>query len=104
MEQQPEEPKGRLVTKELFDLGAVGATPAAIESLEANLADGAEFVMRHVTGFWGDIDPEDRAANERALKDGGRIFSSFTLSDGQAIWVITEADRSSTTILLPSDY
>lgn len=61
-------------------------------------------VDRHVTGDWGDLDEFDRQQNDNALKEGGRIFSAYHTSDGNKVWVITEADRSYTTALLPEDY
>jgi hypothetical protein len=88
--------------KPLFQLGQIVATPGALELLESKAPN--EFIARHVSGDWGDLCDEDRQANNEALKDGSRIFSSYDLNDGQKIWVITEADRSSTTLLLPSEY
>lgn len=73
-------------------------------ALIENDVDASELVMRHVLGFWGDLDVEDREANERALVSGGRIFSAYTLPDKSRVWVITEADRSVTTLFLPSEY
>jgi len=58
---------------------------------------------RHVRGDWGDVDAEDRAANDRALREGTRVLSSYR-AGGVKFWVITEADRSATTVLLPSEY
>lgn len=60
--------------------------------------------MRHSQGDWGDLDEEDRRANERSLQDGTRLLSAYRFSDGRRLWIITEADRSATTILLPEDY
>ena len=64
----------------------------------------AGMIDRHVSGDWGDLDEFDRQQNDEALKDGGRIFSAYHTSAGTKVWVITEADRSSTTALLPEDY
>lgn len=65
----------------------------------------ADYVERHVCGDWREMHAEDARANREAVTEGARIFSSFQLgSSGRVIWVITEADRSATTILLPSDY
>ncbi len=61
-------------------------------------------ITRHAAGDWGDLDSHDRGENDRALKHGGRLFSAYTTSSGLKVWVITEADRSSTTALLPVDY
>jgi hypothetical protein len=91
-------------SKPLFSLGQTVATPGALELLEENGQTPSEFIAQHHSGQWGDLDEEDKRANDAALKDGSRIFSSYNLNDGQKIWVITEADRSSTTLLLPSEY
>ena len=91
-------------TKLLFELGQVVATPGSLETLKTAGHTPVEFLSRHVRGDWGDLDSEDKQANEDALKDGGRIFSSYRLADGTVLWVITEADRSSTCVLLPSEY
>jgi hypothetical protein len=57
-----------------------------------------------MAGDWGDVDQEDQAANDHALEDGSRLLSAYTTLKGQRIWIITEADRSATTILLPEEY
>ena len=88
----------------LFPLGQAVATPGALEALQEAGQNPAEFLNRHVNGDWGDLDAEDKSANERALHDGSRIFSAYSTSAGVKLWVITEADRSSTCILLPSEY
>jgi hypothetical protein len=59
---------------------------------------------RHANGDWGDLDDADHAANELALRDGSRLFSDYTLTNGLRIWIITEADRSATMILFPHEY
>ncbi|HDH99838.1 MAG TPA: hypothetical protein ENF74_02475 [Firmicutes bacterium] len=68
----------------------------------------AKFVLqslkRHVRGDWGDLCEEDRQANEEALAHGGRLFSAYTAEELPKIWIITEADRSVTTILFPEEY
>ena len=61
-------------------------------------------VTRHLAGDWGDLCDEDRVANEQALTEGGRLFSSYTQEGDQKIWIITEWDRSVTTVLLPEEY
>lgn len=88
--------------KPKFSLGKLYATPGALEALHA--AGHPLTVARHAQGDWGDLGPEDRAANDEALRTGGRIFSSYDLPGGGRVWVITEADRSSTTVLLPDEY
>ena len=66
--------------------------------------DAGRLSDRHVHGDWGTIHPGDKGANEQALQDGDRIFSVYTTSKGVKLWVITEADRTSTCILLPDEY
>ena len=88
----------------LFCLGQIVATPGALLALEQAGNSGSEFLNRHACGDWGDLCPEDRQANDEALKDGMRLLSSYRLSDGTKIWIITEADRSVTTLLLPEEY
>lgn len=87
-----------------FNLGDVFITPGARDALSnsTNLPFG--YLLRHQMGDFGDLDDEDKATNEEALKLGNRIFSAYHLEDGTKIWIITEADRSSTTILLPEEY
>ena len=87
----------------LFALGQVVATPGALDLLARAGANPVSFLVRHVTGDWGSIDPEDRGLNERAVRSGQRVFSVYHVG-GETVWVITEADRSATTILLPADY
>ncbi|MFD2112545.1 hypothetical protein [Thiorhodococcus fuscus] len=61
-------------------------------------------LQRHVQGDWGDLTTEDFEANRLALREGFRLLSSYRISDGVKVWIITEADRSVTTVLLPEDY
>jgi hypothetical protein len=88
----------------LFPLGRLLATPGALAALERAGCDPVHLIARHVTGDWGELDAEDRDANERAVREGSRILSAYRLPAGQRIWVITEADRSLTTLLLPEEY
>jgi len=90
--------------KPRFPLGQVVATPGALEALEATGQSPMEFIQRHVVLDPGELDEEDQQTNEEAVADGGRVFSSYLLKDGRKIWVITEADRSSTCLLLPDEY
>jgi hypothetical protein len=90
--------------KPLFPLGQVVATPGALAALEAAGQAPYEFLVRHVTGDWSGLPEEDIRENERALKHGLRLFSAYNLADGTRIWVITEWDRSVTTLLTPSEY
>jgi len=87
-----------------FPLGQIVATPAALEALRKAGQSASEFISRHSTGDWGEVCNEDKEANEVSLKEGSRILSAYRLTDGTKIWIITEADRSSTCILLPEEY
>ena len=102
----------KLFDKPLFRLGQILATPGALATLERLGVDPLSLVLgRHVLGDWGDLCDEDRELNTLSLTNGMRIFSSYklTASSGddattETVWVISEADRASTTILLPSEY
>ena len=88
----------------LFELGRTLTTPGALRAM-TEAGDGPlDFLVRHAHGDWGDVPPEDAQANEDALEHGLRILSSSQTSSGKRLWVITEADRSATTILLPEEY
>lgn len=91
----------------LFQLGNCRATVGAMETLAKGGGDwqlnAAPYLARHQDGDWGELDAHDRAANETALKTGARILSAYTV-EGERIWIITEASRAETTILLPEEY
>lgn len=88
-----------------FELGRIVATPGALALLGDTGADPTELLRRHHGGDWGDVDAHDCRANNAALKNGTRLLSSYTLpGGGSSIWIITEADRSSTCILRPAEY
>jgi hypothetical protein len=87
-----------------FILGQVVATPGALEAMKESGESPAVFLDRHVRGDWGEVCEDDRRLNDEALSDGSRLLSLYTTGDGAKLWVITAADRSSTTILLPSEY
>ena len=87
-----------------FPLGQVVATPGALAALEEAGDRPADLLKRHLAGDWGEVDEHDRQENERSLADGCRLLSAYTLSTGTRLWIITEADRSSTTLLLPEEY
>jgi hypothetical protein len=87
-----------------FPLGQVVATPGALDALTASGETPAGFLRRHLTGDWGSLDEEDRRENELSLAQGFRLLSAYELSTGVRIWIITEADRSATTLLLPEEY
>ena len=84
-------------------LGKVVATPGALKLLSEMGEDLFGYIARHATGDWGELCAFDRRQNEIALRDGYRVFSSYDVS-AERVWVITEADRSVTTILLPEEY
>jgi hypothetical protein len=87
-----------------FDPGQIVATPGALAAFEASGEEPLAFLLRHVQGDWGDVDEHDRQENELSLQHGWRLLSAYRLSDGTRIWIITEADRSATTFLLPEEY
>ena len=87
-----------------FELGVVAATPGALEVLGGLELSPSELLERHASGDWGDVPPEDACENEYALSRDLRVMSSYPLPSGERVWIITEADRSSTCILLPSEY
>jgi hypothetical protein len=87
-----------------FPPGRVVATPAALELLGRYGKAPSEYLDRHLSGDWGDLDAHDRRENERALRTGARLFSAYAVSPLNTLWIITEADRSSTCLLLPEDY
>ena len=88
----------------LFSLGRIVATPGALRTLEKAEQQPAEFLDRHVNGDWGEVLEEDKRENEFSVQHGFRILSAYTTTAGDKIWLLTEADRSFTTILLPSEY
>lgn len=90
--------------KALFRLGQTVATPGALRALEESQQLPGEFLSRHLAGDWGNVPPEDAAENELSLREGRRLMSSYRTRAGVRLWVITEADRSATTILLPEEY
>lgn len=84
-----------------FDLGRVVATPGALAALTQD--DLLTALARHGAGDWGEVDAEDARANDRALGEGARLLSAYWSAGGVKFWIITEADRSATTVLLPED-
>lgn len=96
MNTQPSPGRARVI------LGRLVITRAAV----CTLTHGDIFIAlrRHIRGDWGDVDLEDQGSNDAALKSGGRLLSSYRSTGGVRFWIITEADRSATTILLPEDY
>jgi hypothetical protein len=93
-----------LPTIPLFPSGQIVATPGALALLEQVNQSPLEFLSRHLRGDWGDLCQEDKTENELSLKCGFRLMSSYQVTDKEKLWIITEADRSVTTLLLPADY
>ena len=88
----------------LFPLGQVVATPGVLAALQEAGQEPIEFLIRHVTGDWGELDAEDIQENEFSLKNDLRLLSAYRTAKDEKLWVITEWDRSVTTLLLPSEY
>ena len=89
----------------LFELGRIAATPGALDMLEETGTDALALLRRHVAGDWGEVPPEDARENRFSVEHGFRILSSYPVrGDGGKLWIITEADRSSTCILRPDEY
>ena len=87
-----------------FSPGSLYATPGVLEAFKASGDDPLAYFIRHLSGDWGDLDEEDRRENNLSVREGFRLLSAYTMSDGTRFWIITEADRSATTFLLPEEY
>jgi len=87
-----------------FSLGQLVATPGALDALAESGQSPADFLSRHVRGDWGNVCDEDKQLNDEALVRAERVLSAYRTLRGVKIWIITEADRSSTCILLPQEY
>jgi hypothetical protein len=87
-----------------FALGQTFITPGAEEALMIAGQTAIEFLRRHMSCDWGELSDDDIAENELSLKQGSRLLSNYCTGKGQQLWIITEADRSATTVLLPSEY
>jgi hypothetical protein len=87
-----------------FDLGRILATPGALKAMREAGENPLKLLRRHVHGDWGDLHDDDQRANELAIRRGMRILSAYVLANDERVWVITEADRSATTILTPEEY
>ena len=87
-----------------FALGQTFITPGAEEALQIAGQTPIEFLRQHMSCDWGEVSQADAEENELSLRDGFRLLSAYRTVKGQKIWIITEADRSATTILLPSEY
>jgi hypothetical protein len=90
------------IVPKLFDLGNVYQTPGVLEAIPSE--DVMQALARHQTGDWGELSTQDKNENEFSLGFPLRILSSYRAQTGDKFWIITEADRSATTVLLPSEY
>jgi hypothetical protein len=90
--------------RKTFPLGQVVATPGALQAFASIEEEYLPYLMRHAGGDWGEVCPEDARLNDEALGEGLRLLSAYKLPDETKVWIITEADRSSTCILLPEEY
>ena len=88
----------------LFDTGYIMRTPGALLALIGAQVSETSLIDRHMCGDFGELCAEDAAQNRRAIESGGRVFSNYAVTPSVKVWVITEADRSVTTVLLPSEY
>jgi hypothetical protein len=88
----------------LFSLGQIVATPGALAALERAQQAPTCFLVRHASGDWGELEPTDVAENQYSVAHGFRLLSSYQTNAGEKLWIITEADRSATTLLLPEEY
>jgi hypothetical protein len=93
-----------IVSKDRFSLGQTVATPGALEAFTRTGDEPLSFLAQHASGNWGELDDKDKVENESSVEHGFRILSAYRLADDTRIWIITEADRSVTTILLPEEY
>jgi hypothetical protein len=91
-------------TPALFALGRIVATPGALSLLERHGMSPMLLISRHVGGDWGSLDPDDAAANDAAVSGGDRILSNYPIDGHDRVWIITEWDRTVTTLLLPCEY
>ena len=87
-----------------FNLGQLVITPAALQACQDSNQLPLEFLQRHWQGDWGEVGQEDWQENELSLVNGFRLLSAYITNNGTKLWILTEADRSVTTILLPSEY
>src|ERR1035438_5905254 len=95
---------GVTVMSALFPPGQIVATPGALAALERAKQPPTCFLARHAIGDWGELEPTDVAENKYSLIHGFRLLSSYQTNAGEKLWIITEADRSATTLLLPEEY
>jgi hypothetical protein len=101
---QPHSNTNEAASRARFALGQTVITPGAAEALEIAGQTAAEFLRRHMAGDWGELLDHDVKENEFSLEQGFRLLSRYETTKGERLWIITEADRSATTILLPIEY
>ena len=101
---QPNHSTNKQSTITRFALGRTFITPGAEEALQIAGQTAIEFLRRHMSGDWGELSDEDVKENEFSLRKGLRLLSAYQTGKGQKLWIITEADRSATTILFPEEY
>ena len=89
---------------ELFPIGVVTITVEALALLIATGTSLPSLLSQHQSGDWGQMDEEDKRANDAALIEGGRLFSSYRVREAETVWIITEAGRTATTVLTPEEY
>ncbi len=94
----------RVFIESKFRLGEIVSTTHLFEHCEKNSFALLPYLVRHAQGDWGDVCKSDWESNDKAVKEGLRILSEYKLPDGKRIWIITEWDRSTTTLLFPEDY
>src|SRR5438876_441273 len=97
-------PMQQLSKQPAFELGQIVATPGALAALKKSGQQPGEFLTRHVNREWGDLSDEDRKENDYSLEHGFRLLSAYRTHAGDKLWIITESDRSVTTLLLPEEY
>jgi hypothetical protein len=91
-------------SKAKFPLGQIVATPGALDLLQESGENAAKFLDRHAQGDYGEVCEEDRMLNDQAIANGSRILSAYRTAKSERLWIITEADRSSTCLLRPDEY
>ena len=87
-----------------IQLGRIVATPGALEALDRYAINATTLIWRHQHGDWGELSPDEARENTEAVRTGSRVLSVYPIAPGERLWIITEADRSATTLLLPSEY
>jgi len=92
------------LNRRLFPLGQTVITPGALDAISKAEQHPEDFLARHLSGDWGELCEGDKEANQDALEQGLRLLSAYRTTAGTKLWVITEADRSVTTLLLPEEY